>query len=836
MKKLMTVLASAATALCAVGAWADFTETSTDFERNKEGEPVIAGQPFDSNNGMDSHWVASDAELFISNHTDTISVSRPDYGGRDDDNYNYLAIENSVTRGLNTVEGGEFAGVAIPDNGIYLDTLVKFTAADEVFGNDALASGDKIAIEYVAQQGEDAANPITNFVIRAGKKVSGSLVSDNYLAAVPAGFDVTAWHRLTVRVIDDVGDGQVGFVIYLDGDVNKLLAYNTNVDAGFGTLNAAAQKFYNENLHALYPSAVDSLATGGSAIASATFSGSGCIDDVVFTTTKPGFIQRGEAVSVPFVADAGVTAISVTVDGEDDPFPVVNGSATLPALTTAFTVNVTVDEANGYTFGSITVGETPYDTNPASVTGYAGDTITVTTVRNNFNLFDAEGVAISGTFQTLSGALAATGVAKIVLAYDYDVAESEGAGFGAYDISSDITLDLNGKTITGGGDDELFTVDNGVTMIVIDSSAANTGKIDYTGTYAVFYSEGDVVIGAPTGDYGPTIDGYLAAAEDDGDGVWLVKAKIEAATNSDEGEFLWDGYLGDPAATITSVADLDSNEEYWVVEPDSDEPTTYTLTIPAVTGASATVTDKATGNAIDDITAIEDGTVVTVTWEADDGYKITAGATEEITMDDDKRAATPTVEEITYATLTITQVDNCSIVVSNATEEVATGATFDVDDAVALTVYRTPAEGYELDNCAATEVITMNQDQTVTAAVKQSGGGEYPSYIDEITDPTTKAAYEAKYDTWATTYKVADGEYSEDAFLLNCAPADVETAKANFKIPSITVDAQGNVTVGEIEGDFNGKLQLKGSTDLSTWTNINAPSKSYNFFKYELTY
>ena len=289
------------------------------------------------------------------------------------------------------------------------------------------------------------------------------------------------------------------------------------------------------------------------------------------------------------------------------------------------------------------------------------------------------------------------------------------------------------------------------------------------------------------------------------------------------------------------VLDEDSESEtygYWGSQASSQPPapTTYELTIPTVTGASATVTDKDTGDEIDDLTAIEDGTVVTVTWTPESGYKITAGDTEEITMDDDQTADTPTVVAITYVTLTITPVENCTIVVSNATAEVATGATFDVDDAVELTVYRTPADGYELDNCAATEVITMSQNQTVTAAVKQSGGGEYPSYIDDITDPEEKAAYEDKYDTWATTYSVADGAGNEEAFLLNCAPADVETAKANFKIPSITVDAEGNVTVGTIEGTFNGKLQLKGSTDLSTWTNLDAPSKSYNFFKYELTY
>jgi hypothetical protein len=239
-------------------------------------------------------------------------------------------------------------------------------------------------------------------------------------------------------------------------------------------------------------------------------------------------------------------------------------------------------------------------------------------------------------------------------------------------------------------------------------------------------------------------------------------------------------------------------------------PTTYELTIPTVTGASATVTDKATGNVIADLTAIEDGTVVTVTWTPESGYKITAGDTEEITMDDDQTADTPTVVAITYVTLTITPVENCTIIVSNATAEVATGATFDVDDAVELTVYRTPAEGYELDNCAATETITMDQDQTVTAAVKQSGGEEYPSYI-EPSDTETKA----KYDTWADTYGADTGSAHEEAFLLNCAPnaEAVAAAKETFKV-TITVNADGTVTVTAPEG-YNVAPKIQGKQTLS---------------------
>jgi len=232
---------------------------------------------------------------------------------------------------------------------------------------------------------------------------------------------------------------------------------------------------------------------------------------------------------------------------------------------------------------------------------------------------------------------------------------------------------------------------------------------------------------------------------------------------------------------------------------------------------------------IADLTAIEDGTVVTVTWTPESGYKITAGDTEEITMDDNQTATAPTVVAITYATLTITPVANCTIIVSNATAEVATGATFDVDDAVELTVYRTPAEGYELDNCAATETITMDQNQTVTATVKQSGGS-YPSYIDP-----TDAEETAKYTAWATYAEVSDvttGEVNEEAYLLNCKPSEVAAAKAAFKFTSISYDSTQSkwvtpTTTSYNNRDYNGEVVVKQYSDVGCTTE----SSTGTFFK-----
>ena len=74
----------------------------------------------------------------------------------------------------------------------------------------------------MGQPSSDALCPIP---LPAGEELGQT----NYFAAVPAGFNKDEWHRLTVRTIADVGDGHVGFVIYLDGDVNKTLEYSTDV-------------------------------------------------------------------------------------------------------------------------------------------------------------------------------------------------------------------------------------------------------------------------------------------------------------------------------------------------------------------------------------------------------------------------------------------------------------------------------------------------------------------------------------------------------------------------------------------------------------------------------
>ena len=847
MKKLMIALAAAATTMLSFGAASSFEVSGTSFEGYPTNILQTAKDDVAGNSG-DNYWYTADqdAENIISNYfgfgeTDPKEIpiaSRPDYFAPSN-NTKFLQLETTGKLFRSAMPNGqttEFTPVEIPDQGIYLDTLVKFTAADDVFGADAIETGiDKIAIEYVEREADETAGipALTNFVVRAGF-IGSELFVTNYAVELPAGWiennKKDDWHRLTVRALTDVdGHGSVGFKIYLDENVLSYVTDNGEFAQSSGIDDAT---------HTIFPSAVGTDENNYSDISAVAFSGNGSIDDVVFTTAMPAFIKNSEEVVVPFVADAGVTAISVSVAGVTDPISVVNDVATLPAGTTAFTVNVTVDAANGYTLGGISYGGTPVV--DGEVTGYAGGDITVTTIRNNFNLFDADGDPISGTFQKLSEVLETEGVAKIVLAHSYNVAENEGNEFVTYNIDSDITLDLNGNTITGGGDDALFTVGNKVTMIVIDSSAANTGKIDYTGTYAVFYSEGDVVIGATTGDYGPTIDGYLAAAADEADGIWLVKAKIEAETNSAEGEFLWDGYLGDPDVTITSAADLDSDEKYWVVEPQGgSEPKQIAVPTALIgiiydgtlkTGVVENVGYTLTGNTGTDAGSYE----ATATLSA--GYIWADNTTEAKVI---SWGINPDNEAEVVVTLT------SEIAEYSAQLEFPTASATIGGDDVAGTPAWDPATISEPE-AGATNTYTVTF--TVTTAnyagstgtatfkvYKAAGGKTYPSYI-------TDATAQGKYDAWATANNISASDFPDtgnayqDAYLLNCAPdaAVVAAEKAAFKFTKIAFE--GGVWVTETTNkntsgaDYNGTVTVTRYSDVGCTT----ASETGNFFKAEL--
>ena len=822
MKKLMIALSAAAAAIFAVGtAHGDEIFSAVGFE-DYSGTAFDASKTDDgtSSSGNRYWFSTSNDGNVISNYDGVVNVGKTGVGNvpnafKDDATNNkflYLDTTAPLYRSVNPnqQDPAAFTGQSIGD-GIYLDTLVKFTPADAAFEKD-LDDGDKIAIEYVECDAETDPNGegYTNFVIRAGY-LGNELTQKNYLLAVPEGFNKDNWYRLTVRTIANIdgtgeGKGHVGFVVYLD---RTALAYDQTDAIGDNFTPAPG---VIEDLHAartIFPSAVNTTDVGYNTISAASFSGTGAIDDVVFTSVKPEFINEASTVTITWDTNA-VSSISIAgtaITGVDFEAQ----TATVPL--TGETIEVIATPATGYELVFTPPENGGWNASSHLFTGLAANDIcNVSGIIPNFD--------VGGThYEDLSDAIDAAVEASTLLGEPVTLKLLADCEEAMQFSEGSIILDLAGHDIQAESGD--FSIGNiGATLIITNSGAEASVKVPDGGTGALATAAGFTTIQAGT------FDGLVATAAD------MDETFPQNFMSITGGKFLDAAYdPTDPeapfylASCVAQGIGLSKDGDYVQVGEAPVPPTTYALTLPTVTGATAAVT--AGGVAVADRTAIPENTEVVVTWTAEDGYKITAGATETITMDGNKTAASPTVEAITYATLTITPVENCTIVVSNATEEVATGAKFDVADAVQLTVYRTPAEGYELDNCAASETITMDQDQTVTAAVKQSGGSDYPNYIPD------NAAAKEKYDAWKALYGDDTGSAYEDAFLLNCAPANVETEKAAFKL-NITVVGD-TVTVTTPDGKtYNGTVQLKGSNDLTTWTNVESASKTYQFYKAEL--
>lgn len=880
MKKLMTVLASAATALFAFGDGdtPTFSPHGTGFEVGyTEQDRVFNPQNDDSNSDAGSKYWFSTAAAGevgdISNHADSVSFpSVPDMYSTDTDNHQYLHIDASAPLFRSAVantQSGSFTGVAI-DDGIYLDTLVQFTAADDEFQDGSLQDGDKIAISYVEHEDDvttDENEAWTNFVIRAGYIGANEITQKNYKAKLPDGaaFNKDSWHRLTVRTVPNIDTkGNVGFVVYVDQVALVYADANETIGTGVTLAGVAATVPTS-----VFPSAVAAGGTGGSTISAASFSGTGAIDDVVITKDMPNFIKENSLVRIAITLGTGVTGVTVTTNSV-----AVDADAT---STEAMKVFLLAPETAS--FGLKGIYETGYSNLTAvfadgdTTSRFADGTVTfegaslaltVKASRNNFNVFGKNDVAISGTYETLSQALAAEGVAKIQLAYDYDVAANEGANFAGYTIASDIVLDLAGKTINGGSSNArcLFAATANGSLIVINSVDSDNGKIVYGGSAGVFDGNvGEITIGSKAvTDYGPVIDGPAFGLKGY---IWSIyTGKFLASVNTTSGgEFVCS--TEDADAGI-DVVDSDSTVKlvsgYWVVTPgDTPQPTTYTVTVtPTANATYAAVIGETAVTFTENVATVNEGSTVVITATASTGYTYTGVEATGWTIAQDGATATYTISSIAAAAAVVipapTPVETPTTFALTTTGGANAVVTTDPVDVSALTVATevtitaTPNTGYTYtgvtlsDNWSLnsetgviSKTLTVSEDTEVAVPNAVSAGGKtYPSYIDE----SAKKSYDewAQYAGILTDEAFADADKNNlEAYLLNCKLDEVAAAKAAFKFTSISYDAEQSkwvttTTTSYNDRAYNGTVEVKSYSDVGCKT----PSENGSFFKAEL--
>ena len=706
-------------------------------------------------------------------------------------------------------------------SGIYFDTMVQFTATDIA---PTPSQDDKLIVWLYGSADEDSAFGIgTNLMVTAGYLQAGDIpVASNYVVSV-SGVTVepNSWHRLTIKAIEKVADtvsAPCGFVVFIDGKEATNTEVKWSEESCLATPSAVAGVWAGKN--ALFPALVDYSSRQLSAVA---LEGTGMIDDISFTSDAPDFARDGNLFTLTW--GAGLSALTLNGQAVADFRAGEEGSTVILVTTpgTTYTLSATPDSANGWAIAGVTAaGGVAYANNTFTVNGIG--TGTIATKQACYTVNGA------GAFETFAKALAEaikSDRAKISLTADVteciSVADAEGKA---------IVLDLAGHDITRiteGGVDPAIIV-NSATLTIIDSVGGGVISSNSEDATVICEGTGTLILGAAEDDKGLTVDGPVLFENN----ATFVQGKFSVKGN----------FAEQIEAACAEGSTVTTDDTYIIVTPGEGpgpKPTTYELTIPKVTGATAAVTKD--GVAVTDLTKIAKGTTVVVTWTAADGYKITDGPTEQITMDGNKEAAAPTVKAIQYATVEIPEVEHCTITVKNKNADVATGAKFDIDDKVTLTVTRTPADGYELDGCAASEDVTLSKAETytITAAVKPvSSGKTYPTYIPAGASEATKL----KFDEWVTNNAVSDRDASSanmEAFLLNVAPNrdTVAAEKANFKVESITVvKADGTVTVTVTTNTkngngkpYNGTVKVKGKVNLTDAEWLPKDDTQHRFFK-----
>ena len=411
-----------------------------------------------------------------------------------------------------------------------------------------------------------------------------------------------------------------------------------------------------------------------------------------------------------------------------------------------------------------------------------------------------------------------------------------------YTVNGEVVLDLNGKTLNGGGsdDDEMFYVTGAMT--VIDSVGG--GKIVYGGAAGMFAAEGDLAIGAATGDMGVSIDGVLFVEESEGD---LIRANVKVDGNTEDDKLVWSVKPGSKCAT-------EPVNGYWVVAPQGGSEPTQVAVPTALIGIMYDGTLK-TG-VVENVAYTLTGNTGTDAGEYEATATLAAGYIWSDNTTADKKIAWGILPN-----------NSAEVVVTLASEIAEYTAQLEFPTATATIGGDTVAGNTAWDPATISEpeagaTNTYTVTFTVTAANyagstgtatfkvwKAAGGGseDWPENPSTVSGQTAQAAFGITGDlanadaaalaTWAkakgVTYADRTTAILTDAFLLDCANTQeaIDEAAANFKITSISV-AGDTVTIAPADGSDvgNGKVVIEGTATLSpiSW---HAKQAGDHFFK-----
>ena len=525
MKRLITLIGAAALGFAAFAdaALSPLLNKVENFEGFNVGDKITNATSYAENSTVVYPWsLATDAD----EESATIAG---------DDSNKYIALETDTRKPLcRAINNREASTAALTPadigDGIFLDAKVKFTCAEEAA---EIGEGTKLCIwakqteaeDAVGVEGEEgyvpAVEAATNLIVTAGGALTAfaDVTKTDYELNLPANFDFSAWHRVTVRAIKNVtklADAAVtGFVVFIDENPVAVQGsaedYAAQIFNGFDETNLSSEgkKFFDARQ--LFVSLVKTGASGSTELSYMGFAGSGAADNIAicdkdgakticqFAIGQQTFTITIASAITDFSWQANDGVSSGTKATIKDGTITVDGSATMITFTGLTVSDSTKYSVKGATGGTLVVDLTALE---APTIELAVDTIAFIVNNKPFSSFEN------------AFAEALTSGKPMILNAPFTMAQGQTIGG---DVAQSIVLDLNGETLTydcTNLEEALFTVVANGTFQIIDSKG--NGKLTWNKDRTldstpklVSVVNGDMIMGALTGDAGATIDGVF---------------------------------------------------------------------------------------------------------------------------------------------------------------------------------------------------------------------------------------------------------------------------------------------------------------------------------------
>ena len=882
MKKLLFALAGAASfAALAADPAAGANDISIVGFENYTADQTVIGYGDDGESGS-SLWTATgdDASLVKTYGGDNAAapnIKEPAPFDGAAENTKYLALD---TNGSELQRAIPAAGQTIAADGTYIDTLVQFTPSESAPTSTDL-TGAKLAIWLGVVEN------VTNLYVQGGflmgPVAEGTPTIDTTATqAYKLGnihVEPGQWHRLTVKAIklDDDGAGNTisGFQILVDGTLAVSdtavadaagIQYYTDFAAEAGVFPGAAGLLTAKTI---IPSCAGVIADA--TLTSVGFKGTGALDDFVVTTAAPDFTPA--AIDFSLTWPAGLTASYQIGNGE--PVSLANETSpfSVPGLAAGDVVKLIVQNADGAT---------------KTLTGTAGTDTALDATGTTFGWPEYLGEAVNGAY-TIDDANDLDMLRKGVAANIATVGEtfkqtanidmtSAGAfaGIGAVGQENDATLTalafegtydggnytISNITFTNRKGSGLFNLVRGATIkdLVIDTvsyeaafAAQKLGGAMFVGngvncTLQHLVALGSNGLGNPC-TYNAA--GIANRLEGRGGPVLVIGCTNSAAiycVYSKVGGICPIVQGADQTVTFVDCANTGA-----IVADGTPEQITLSGKTPGTDGAAGILAYSQGGNSGDisltncvntgTITGVNGTTIGTILGKMGSSGIVANGGSAQAAIAS-VGAGADKVSGIKFAT-----VDN-GVASFVADDALALNGSYKVMSASATATFAFAEAGtiaFDTALFTPTFAITAAQGLTLSDATSgtvttytaaAAGGADYKVTIGEgdvVITPTAEdlaAFQQAGIDTSdvaavnaALDTVITNGVKVWEALFLGLPPT--EAGLESFKIDSITVGTDGNVTVALPAGvdPKTGRgvtitLKLMGSDDLSTWTQI----------------